>query len=243
LKTNQETFEHLSATIKTFYPAFKVIAKKDSWVHRFIGGLLKGLGINKTYMTQYWTTLAATTAYPIEDKLGEHYNSWSVLPHEGNHAGQAKRWTSFFFGLFYLLGTPVMAVLGALVALPLFLVAIWTALPWWAGLIALGAGGLLSSPVPFGGWRAGWEFDAYGLSVAVRYWTRGAVTDAYLEHQAKNFTTGAYFFMWPYKGSTMKKLRVYRTMAEQGKFFEHKRYGKYYRAMYLSLKECGRTKV
>lgn len=241
--TSQTTFEALEKTIRSYYPKFKIISKRSSFLHRAIGAVLGGLGINKKYMTTYWTTIGATVAYPVGPE-GHQYEKWSVLPHEGLHAGQCAKWSSFLMGSLYLLGTPVYLVLGLLFSLPFFLTSIWTSLPWWSGLFSIGVGLLLSSPVPFGYWRARWEFQAYGLSIAVQHWLNDDVPDTYINHLVGTFTGGDYFFMWPYKKSAYQKLDRYRQLLKTKKFFLHnKDYSNYYVACFNALKQQGRISL
>lgn len=215
MTTQQEVFEALTGVIQQRSPKFKVIAKKDSRLHRFIDWCLrcpwiKGKEINPHYMTKYWTTIGHTVAYPNEEREDQHYHNWSVLPHEGKHSFQAKKWSSFLFGTFYLLGTPVYFIAMALLCWPFF---IW--LPWWSGVAWLGAGLLLSIP-PFGYWRARWELQAFRISIALRYWRRAIVDNTYLESIADHFTKSDYFWMWPFRKSVLKRLDHYRNEVTSG---------------------------
>jgi hypothetical protein len=243
---DKETFEAMVATVQEFYPKYKVVSKKSSWHQKFIGWLFKTLGFNKTYMTRYWTTIGSTVYYPIENYEGRHYANWAVNVHEGNHAGQANRWSPFLFGSLYLLGTPLYAVVFLLLSIPFFIVGgLVEAFPWWSGLIVFGAGLLLSCPVPFGWWRFHWEAQAYGSSIAVRNWCYGeqAVSDAYIERKIKNFTGGDYFFMMPFAGVVRKRLKQARRLALEKKFITQwePHYAKYYAACYKTLEEQGRV--
>ena len=235
MATDQETFEALEAAIKCYYPKFRVIAKSKSPFHRFIGAVLKP--VNSSFMTRFWTTFGATTAYPTEKTVGDHYSSWQVLPHEGLHAGQAKHWTSFLFGLLYLLGTPVYLVLGLLVALPLIVCSGCgvSGVPWWASLVAASSGLVLSCPVPFAYWRYHWELHGYWISMAVWKWTGNTIDDSYLASVAYHFTSGEYFYMWPFKKAITAKLQVLgQTTA---RLFEDSYYGQYMASIYRTLKD------
>lgn len=245
--TPKEDFEQMVKTVQSHYPKYKVIAKETSRFHKFIGWILKTFTPNKEYMTRYWTTIGATVAYPIEETPGEHYNNVTVNVHEGNHAGQCKRWTSFLMGSLYLLGTPVYAVLFLLLSVPFFIVGgLTSAFPWWVGFIVLGAGLVLSCPVPFGYWRYRWEAQAYGVSLAVRYWVNGknpdSVNDAYIDNACLQFTTGAYFYMMPFKSVVKKRLQKARELVTTGKFFTQwdPYYADYYASCYNTLKNQGR---
>lgn len=233
METKQQTFERLVKTSQKFAPKFRVVSKADHWLHKAIGWVLRTFKLNQSYMTDYWTTLGATTAYPLEETPGEHFNSWKVVPHEGLHAQQARKISNFLFAALYLLGTPVYAVL-LLACWPFF---VW--LPWWSGLIYIGAVALLCSPIPSSWFRYKWERDAYFLSIAIDYWTNGSVSDQQLERIADQFVTSQYFWMWPYgRKSLMKKLRQARALAESGEVLSDP----FYRAVWEALKESGRVR-
>jgi hypothetical protein len=110
------------------------------------------------------------------------------------------------------------------------------ALSWWSGLIPLLSFLTLCSPVPFGCWRAQWEFQMYGMSIAVRYWTGKPINVEYMEKHAKEFTTSAYFWMYPYKNKTKEKLKQLVKDAAVGYIFNKPYYGKYYKDIYKTLK-------
>jgi hypothetical protein len=233
-------------TTQKFFPKYRVIAKESSWLHRTIGKVLGGLRINKVYMTYFWTYFGNKNAYPKEDKPGERFRSYRVHAHEGTHAGQEKRWSSFIWGSLYLLGTPVYALVLGLLAIPLIIVgAFVAALPWWVGLLVLATGLVLSCPVPFAYWRAEWELQAYGVSVATKYWTSGEVPDDYIEDKVKTFAGGEYFYMCVFKNKVRKRLRKARQMVIDKKFINGwlPRNGEFYSACYQTLKDQGRVKV
>jgi len=242
--TDQETFEHLEKVTQQFFPKYKVRAKKDMWIHRTIAKILKPF--NKYYMTRFWTYFNNTNAYPNEDTPGDRYRSWRIHMHEGTHASQEKTFSGFLWGSLYLLGTPVYAVAFAILSVPLFIVgALVTAVPWWVGLCVLGAGLLLSCPVPFAYWRAEWELQGYGASVATKYWTEGSVPDSYIEDKVRTFTGGEYFYMCVFGNKVRKRLRKARRLVQDRKFTAKwlPRCSEFYSAYYRGLKEQGRTKV
>jgi hypothetical protein len=226
MPTEKELSEKTEAAIKEVVPKFKVIKKTDSWFHRAIGTILKP--INQGYMKQYYTTIGYTVALPE----GMDSLPWATAWHEGGHAWQSKKLTRLLFGALYLLGTPVWFVFAALTCWPFF---VW--LPWWSGVIYLASFLLLSFP-PFGFFRAKWEFEMYGLSMAVRIWNGATLDEAYIERKEKQFTTSYYFWMCPYPSYVRKKLRKYRDDAISGEIFKMNA-GKYYKHSYATMKKLG----
>jgi hypothetical protein len=244
--TDQETFEYLEKVTQKFFPRYKVVPKQSVWIHRAIGWVLKSLHINSNYMDGYFTYFANTNAYPIEGTLGEHYKEWRVHMHEGTHAAQEKRWSLFLWGLAYLLGTPVYAVLGLLISLPLWFVGGFTSLlPWWSGFIPVALGVILSSPIPGGVFRTEWELQGYGASIAVYYWTEGKVPDAYVEKLVDTFAGGNYFYMCVFRKKVRRRLKKARRLVQDRKFIFNwvPRCSSFYSAYYRGLKEQRRTKI
>lgn len=230
--------------IQATAPKFRIICKSDSRLHRFIGWALRfpwvfGRAINKRYLKAYWTTIGQTTAYPTSTV--DPATEYDIILHEAQHARQAKRW-SLLFGPLYLLGTPVYLVVAsllALLALPLWLFVA----PWWISLIVVGVGAVLSSPVPFGRFRAAQEYDAYAITVAVEYWRKGRVSDDYLAWIENEFTSSAYCFMHPSKSAVAARLRAIRDDVVHGTLFQHPRHGKLYAGVYEILCSHGLTTV
>lgn len=242
---DQETFEALVKTVQRFYPKYSVVPKAESKLHRFIGWVLKTFTPNDRYMTDFWTYFNNTNAYPIEDYHGQHYRNYRVNAHEGTHAAQEKRWSTFLWGSLYLLGTPVYAVLFALFSLPLYFVGgLVETVPWWAGLPVFGAGLVLSSPIPFGWWRSEWELQAYGVTIATLYWCHGQVPDSTIEYYASKLSDGTYFYAWLFKKRLRKRLYKARELAEQGKFLAkwEPKYKHFFAAIYKTLKDQGRIR-
>lgn len=229
MANNAEVFRDLLAASRKYAPKTVVVPKRTMWLHKTIAKILKVFG-NKQYMDSYWTTIGFKIAQPGVDEVDE--NGWGAIPHEGNHAIQAKKLTRPLFGSFFLLGTPAYMVPALVASWPFF---VW--LPWWSGLLFVLGCAVVSSPVPFGMFRAHWELEAYGLSVAQRYWLGHSVDDAYFERRARQFTTSAYFWMCPFKKYVLKKLKQSLEDAKSGKIFKHKKYGTYYQDVYNVLKK------
>ena len=217
-------------------PSTKIVAKKDCWYHRVIGWFLSKT--TPDYMERYWTTFSGTIAHP-GDELEAH--DWGILLHEQLHLRQERKWTLLLFQALYLLGTPVYA--GAAVLLALLLLPLWILVaPWWISLIIVGVGCVLSSPVPFGRFRAHWELQAYELDVAVSYWMRGSIDDSFITYCESVFTSANYFFMLPHKEETQSKFKKVRKRVIFGGIFSSGPYAKFYRRLYRELKAAGATK-
>jgi hypothetical protein len=243
LSTDREIFEESVHVVQRYAPKFKVTAKKDSTIHKAIAWILrfpwiKGTEINKQYATDYWTTLGYTTAYPEESAPGDHYKSWETIFHEGVHAIQAKRYSSFLFSLLFLLGTPAIFILFALTCFPFF---VW--LPWWAGVIWLAVGALLSSPVPFGKFRAEVEAQAYEMTAMIWIWRDGKLPDRASEWIAEIFSGPSYFFMDPFPADIVQRIQGAKACAMTGEAFRDNRWGAYRLNCYNMLKAFGICKL
>jgi len=222
----EELADKTADAIREMVPKFKVIKKTDSWFHRTVGAILKP--INDGYMKRYYTTIGYTVALPE----GMEILPWATAWHEGGHAWQAKKYSRLLFGALYLMGTPVWLVFAALTCWPFF---VW--LPWWSGVIWLTLFTLLSFP-PFGFLRAHWEFEMYGLSMAVRIWSGETLDDVYIERRSKEFTVSFYFWMAPYPSYVKKKLKKYREDSSSGEIFKRGA-AKYYKHAYATMKTLG----
>jgi len=229
--SEQELSEKTVEAVKKYVPKFKVISKETSWFHKTIGAILKVFG-NPSYMENYFTTIGYTVAMP----KGTTYLNWRATWHEAGHGLQAKKWTRLLFGALYLQGTPVWLVAAALLCWPFF---VW--LPWWADVAFLAVFALLSFP-PFGYWRAHWELQMYGMSLAVRHWNGYTIDEGYINDRSKEFTTGFYFWMCPFPKLVKKKLQRYHDQAQSGEIFKG-RYGYFYAHAYKTMKDLGLVKV
>ena len=228
MATAAHAYKIVMRLIREEIPDFETYPKRTSKLHRFIGWACNApwfgkRRVNPGYMTSFYTTFNGKTAYPINSNP---ITDWDVFPHEFIHLKQEKKWTAAIFQPLYLLGIPVYTVVAAALAvlgIPLW---IWVA-PWWTSLVVLGAGVLLSSPVPFGYWRGRWELQAYAVSIALQYWLKEEVTDDYLEWSAHHFTSSDYFWMYPYGRAAYRKLEKARGDTISGEIFKNKQYGEF----------------
>ena len=232
MSTDQELSEKTLEAIREFVPKLKVISKEKSWFHRAIGAVLKWFG-NSSYMDNYYTTIGYTVALPRGMSFLPWYTSW----HEGGHGLQARKLTRPLFSTLYLQGTPVWLVAALLTCWPFF---VW--LPWWSGVAFLAFFALLSFP-PFGFYRAHWEFQMYGLTLAVRHWKGDTIDDAHIKTRSHEFTKSFYFWMHPYPKSAESKLKTYLSEAKSGEIFKRRGYGSYYAHAYKTMKKLGLVKV
>jgi len=53
------------------------------------------------------------------------------------------------------------------------------------------------------------EMRGFGMSAKVRAWLWGSVPEDILKRYAEQFTSSAYYFMWPFKNSVDKELAVW----------------------------------
>lgn len=242
MSTNQQVFELVEGLIREEFPKFRWVNKRKSRLHRFIGWACRApwfgsRRVNPLYMTHYYTTFSGKIAHPDSADLAA---DWPVFAHEWRHLKQERKWA--LFRPLYLLGLPFYAALGAvltLILLPLWILVV----PWWISLIVLGTGFALSCPVPFAYWRARWEFQAFAVSIALQYWLNGQVDQAYLDRRAQEFTGSNYFWMWPYRKSTLKRLDHARLRAISGAVFRDPETGEFMKKLYLGLRELGLTSV
>ena len=74
---------------------------------------------------------------------------------------------------------------------------------------------LLPLPILLSG-RSHWEFRGYAQNLIVRFEEFGYIDDSYLEWIADQFTGSLYLWMYPFRGSLMKKLRRLREAIVSG---------------------------
>ena len=190
MPTREENAAAAVALVQTFVPKFERIPKAGSKIMALLGALLSVVGVRK-FMTNFSTTLGYK-AYLVEG----HYTNISVIFHEGLHADQCKRYTRPLQGALYLL-PQLFAILALIPCVVLLILAnehvvSWD---WWPLALVLLCG--LPLPAYF---RMKFEFDAYCVSMAVRHWCNNDVDDNYINSRIRNFTTFAYYLMWPFHG-------------------------------------------
>jgi hypothetical protein len=188
--TNQDKTNKAIALGKKFCPDYNVKLKSSSWVQKAIGWVLGKIG-NKDYMNSYCTTMGQTTYVPNMD--GDYL--WATLLHEIQHAKDAQKISNTLFGTAYLM-PQLLGILGVFYTL---VVSIGCVFGWPLALLWGCTSLLCLAPLPAFG-RAYIEVRGYTVSLAVYFWA-GVLQDeqAYIEFLVNTFSSGAYYFMWPFK--------------------------------------------
>ena len=190
MTTREEHAASAIELIQSFVPKFRTVPKEQSKLMKAIGGIFRIARQRKRFMEDFSTTVGYT-AYMAE----KHETSIGVILHEGRHAEQSKHWTRAAMGFAYLV--PQILMVPGLI--------IWGTITGWSPWQFFLLGFLAPLPAC---WRMWWELDAYTVSIAVRYWTKGEVTTKYLNHIVDYFCDSSYWFMWPFRSAISKKVRA-----------------------------------
>jgi len=177
--------------VQEFVPSYEVTQKSASKLHRAIGWLFARVG-NKGYMNSFWTTLGRWTAQPTCTDASPTSGDFAVILHEGYHALQSQKYSTGLMSAWYLF-PQILAIL-ALFS-PILIPFVGIGALW--GLLGL----VFFAPLPALG-RAIIEFEAYKVSMAATFWAHDIDTnyqDYYLDWLTSEFTTGNYYWMWPFK--------------------------------------------
>lgn len=189
--TSYEKFNALVTIYNQQYPKLKIKYKSESLLMKIIGFIIF---FNRSFMTKYITTIGSTIYFPNKQELeNEKSNKYlKILTHEVQHIHDSNGfWKSLAFNLGYLFPQSLA---------PLML--IFCAIYWWLGLI-LFAIFLLPLPAPF---RKYLELRGYCISLFMSNMTmagssptyRKLILQQYIYDINSQFTTGAYYFMWPF---------------------------------------------
>lgn len=174
----------------------KVRFKNESILMRVLGIILF---FNPDFMTNYTTTIGNTVYFPSKEWLESRKTSAAaVLAHELVHIQDSKEAGLIVFSYTYLV--PQIFALLSLFAI----FSSW----WWLLCLVF----LAPIPAPF---RTYWELRGYAMSDAVRYKSTEKFTD--IDWMAGQFTSGSYFFMWPFKADIKKRILRNRELIKQGK--------------------------
>jgi len=194
----------LERLIADSIPGYARKSKQKSRLMRFFGFLLF---FNKDFMRAYVTTVYPAVYFPDKTKDNAAY-TWPVLAHEWVHLLRAKNhpvWfvLSYFFP-HWLCALSLLAV-----------TSVWGS-PWWLlNLIWLAA----LAPWPAPG-RYYEEWLAYRMSMAAEVWRYGAMTRYSRKFYVSQFTSSAYYFMWPFKKHLEKKVLAAVAAIERGDYDE-----------------------
>jgi len=179
---DQLMYDHVTNEIRKTVPRFKVVSKSKSMLMRVIG---KIFFFNKEFMSSYFTTIYPNV-YSPETSLEKF--RWTVLSHEWVHLLRAKQNVlAFSFRYLFPVSLAVFSVLS--------LLAIWGSSYWLLNLLWLVVAALPIPSYP----RAYEERIAYRMSLAVELWRYGNITQGSKDFIALQFTSGAYYYMWPFK--------------------------------------------
>ena len=187
---------------------FQVKFKNESTLMRLIGFLIF---FNKAFMTGFITTVGRTVYWTTKESLEARSETGSIvtLAHEYQHAKDADHRTAILFGLLYLF-PQVLAAPGLLLALasPVWITLMllgtltWT---WWLLPFILTLLFLTPIPAP---WRTHYELKGYTMSLfatneflkEMGYPKEQRIEQLRGQIESKNmqFTSGNYYFMWPF---------------------------------------------
>lgn len=164
----------LERHIKEEFPTFEYIDKRNSFLMKCLSKLLF---FNKEFMTRYITVIGAKVYVPqMPWKPNAPYTACEVMAHEWVHMKDSKTFGPLF--KFLYLFPQILA--------PLALLAFWK---WWMIFFIVCAAPI---PAPF---RAWFEFRAYTVSIAVRWWLLQQEYNP--EWLTKQFTSSSYYWMLP----------------------------------------------
>lgn len=170
--------------------------KDESRLMKVLGWLLF---FNPKFMTTYTTTIGDTVYFPSKSWLiNKQETAAVVLAHELVHIADSREAGSVIFSYCYL--TPQVFSLLSLIAL--------CGNVWW--LLCL----LFLAPLP-APMRTYFELRGYALTDAARYKLTGNFAD--INFITSQFTTGAYFFMWPFKKDIENRVLANRDLIKRGK--------------------------
>ena len=168
----------------------------------FMKILGKILFFNPKFMSEYITTIGKTVYFPTEESFNSNRgNSALILAHELVHINDSSEVGSVSFSYSYLFPQ----VLSLLAFFAIFSSNLWLLCLFF----------LLPAPAPF---RTFWELRGYAMSDAVAKKITGDFLP--MEFISKQFTTGAYFFMWPFKNDIERRIGENRELIVSGKITE-----------------------
>lgn len=180
------SFQELVTAAQTHFPDLQIKYKDQSWFMRLLGVLLF---FNKSFMTNYTTTIGSTVYFPSESFVKVRPVSAAiVLLHELVHIKDAHKFSKPVFGFLYL-----MPQILAILCLPLFLLSWKIALP----LVLL-----FAAPTP-AFFRMHFEKRAYLTSLyAINALGSRLNFKPLLASQEQSFIgqfkDSSYYFMWPF---------------------------------------------
>lgn len=175
--------------------------KEESLFMQFLSGVV--WLFNRRFMKMI--SVVGKTIYWGEDQRRdvEDLKWWTfkVRAHEGCHLWDAKN-NSIFWGLYllpHLLGALLIFLGGWLPFVNIWLAAILSVL-----------GAVLLSPLPnwcFASYyRAMAELRAYKVNMLINFWKHGSINTGTVDWVVKQFVTGAYYWMLPFKAYLRRRI-------------------------------------
>ena len=188
---DQQMLDALQVKIKERAPNFEILFKDQNRFMKFIGKLLF---FNKGFMTRFITTIKEKVYWTTKEQFEEYpRGSFITLAHEYVHVmDYVARPVRFLLGYLF----PQVLAVFSLLALLAFVS------PWFL-LCLLSLLALTPSPAPF---RKVAEMRGYGMSLKASSWLQGPISEEQINRYADQFTTSAYFFMWPFEKNVKKEL-------------------------------------
>lgn len=188
---DQQMLDALQVKIKENAPNFEVRFKDQSTFMKILGKLLF---FNKRFMTNYITVIGTKVYWPTKERFEQYpLGSFLTLAHEYVHIMDYKR-------------NPVQFVLGYLfpqIKAILALLAVLAVVSPWFLLALLFLLALAPWPAPF---RKKTEMRGFGMSIKARSWLGWEITEDRMNHYVEQFTSSAYYFMWPFSKLVRKEL-------------------------------------
>lgn len=176
-------------------PGFDIRFKTESRYMKFLNVFAQLF--NPGFMVNYTTTVGSKVYFPSRDILIKNSESYvGVLAHELVHMKEHEERGMVPYFLWYA-APQIFAALALL-----SLLAIWNL---WFLLCLLFL--LLLAPIPSPG-RRDIELNGYEMSMSVAYWRTSSITEADIDWYAKQFSGSAYYFMWPWHGDIVHRLKL-----------------------------------
>lgn len=184
--------EQLQARIRTRAPKFEIRFKDESLFMKILG---KILFFNKSFMTRYITTIGDKVYWPSRKKFEDDPTaSFIILAHEYVHIMDYINHPMYFTSGYAF---PQILAIFALLSVLAFIS------PWFLFFLFFLLF-LAPIPAPIRKWA---EMRGYGMTVKLRAWFWGPLSEEDIDHYSKQFTTSAYYFMWPFEKNVKKELR------------------------------------
>jgi len=187
-------FNLFQAYLQRSYP-FEIKYKNESLFMKILSYILF---FNKTFMTNYITTIGNSIYFPSKEFIqNDEESAITILAHEVVHVKQSEDYGRVLFSLLYLF-PQCLALFAFLSVLAVF----WLPFLWCLCFLVF----LAPIPAP---WRTKFELEAYGMSMYMMdlQMRRLEYPDDqrekelalfYIRINNKQFKGPAYWFMWPF---------------------------------------------